>query len=46
MFILESRVKNVKSCLLFLKNSTLHKKNQASTFIDLLDFFHHPLFVY
>ena len=37
---------NVKSRLPILKNSTLHKKNPPSTFIDFLDFFHPPLHVY
>ena len=37
---------NVKSRLPILKNSTLHKKNPPSAFIDFLDFFHPPLHVY
>ena len=37
---------NVKSRLLISKNSTLHKNNPPSTFIDVLDFFHPPLHVY
>ena len=36
----------VGSTLTDSKNSTLHKKNPPSTFIDFLDFFHPPLFVY
>ena len=37
---------NVKSRLPILKNSTLHKKNPLSTFIDFLDFSTlHPSFI-